>query len=169
MGQLPHGSARTTSAVRRSIQQSQESAQSLAKRYGVNVETVTKWRNRRTSTDAPMGPKPVSTVLTAEQDGGNRRGHFSPTNPTATRRLSLRFAGNAPKHLGPSRSSRVRPCTACSNATALVAYRPRPQRRRKRNLRTTPLATCTWTLPKCIPKKAASGWGGRVPVDTELR
>ena len=70
MGQLLHGSARTTPAVRRSIQQSQESAQGLAKRHGVHVKTVTKWRNRRTTTDAPMGPKPVSTVLTAEQEAG---------------------------------------------------------------------------------------------------
>ena len=70
MGQLLHGSARTTPAVRRSIQQSQESAQSLAQRHGVNVKTVTKWRNRSTTTDAPMGPKPVSTVLTAEQEAG---------------------------------------------------------------------------------------------------
>ena len=70
MGQLLHGSARTTPAVRRNIQQSKESAQSLAKRHGVNVKTVTKWRNRSTTTDAPMGPKPISTVLTAEQEAG---------------------------------------------------------------------------------------------------
>jgi len=70
MGQLLHGSARTTPAVRRSIQQSQESAQSLAQRHGVNVKTVTKWRNRRTTADAPMGPKPISTVLTAAQEAG---------------------------------------------------------------------------------------------------
>lgn len=70
MGQLLHGSARTTPAVRRSIQQSQESAQGLAKRHGVNVKTVTKWRKRSTTTDAAMGPKPVSTVLTAEQEAG---------------------------------------------------------------------------------------------------
>jgi len=70
MGQLLHGSARTTPAVRRSVQQSQESAQGLAKGHGVNVKTVTKWRNRSTTSDAPMGPKPVSTVLTAEQEAG---------------------------------------------------------------------------------------------------
>ncbi|AMJ67758.1 DDE-type integrase/transposase/recombinase [Hymenobacter sp. PAMC 26628] len=70
MGQVLHGSARTTPAVRRRIQQSPESAQSLAKRHGVNVKTVTKWRNRSTTTAAPTGPKPVSTVLTAEREAG---------------------------------------------------------------------------------------------------
>jgi len=36
MGQILHGSARTTEAVRRAIQNSQESLRALAKRYGVN-------------------------------------------------------------------------------------------------------------------------------------
>ena len=56
--------------VRRSIQQSPQSAQSLAQRHLVNVKTATKGRNRSTTTDAPMGPKPISTVLTAEQEAG---------------------------------------------------------------------------------------------------
>jgi len=36
MGQILHGSARTTEAVRRAIQYSQESLRVLAKRYGIN-------------------------------------------------------------------------------------------------------------------------------------
>jgi transposase-like protein len=63
-----HGSARTTQAVRRAIQHSQESVQSLAARYRINPKTVTKWRKRPTVHDARMGPEPVSTVLTAEQE-----------------------------------------------------------------------------------------------------
>ena len=40
----------------------------LAKRHGINPKTVAKWRKRPTTTDAPMGPKPVSTVLTAAEE-----------------------------------------------------------------------------------------------------
>jgi transposase-like protein len=69
MGQLLHGSARTTAAVRRAIQQSQESLAKLAKRYALNPKTVAKWRKRAQVHDAPMGPKqPRSTVLTLEEE-----------------------------------------------------------------------------------------------------
>ena len=67
MGQVLHGSARTTPAVRRLIQQSPESLQSLAARHGINPKTVAKWRSRTTTADAPMGPKAASTVLTAAE------------------------------------------------------------------------------------------------------
>ncbi len=46
MGQILHGSATTTKAVRRAIQNSQESLRALAKRYGVNPKTVEKWKKR---------------------------------------------------------------------------------------------------------------------------
>jgi transposase-like protein len=63
MGQLLHGSARTTAALRRAIQQSQESIAKLAKRYDLNPKTVAKWKKRSHVEDAPMGPKrPRSTV-----------------------------------------------------------------------------------------------------------
>lgn len=69
MGQILHGSARTTAAVRRAIQQSQESLNTLAQRYDLNPKTVAKWKKRMHVTDAPMGPKePHSTVLTIEQE-----------------------------------------------------------------------------------------------------
>ena len=68
MGQVLHGSARTTAAIRRAIQHSQESLQSLATRYSINPKTVAKWRKRLTVQDARMGPEPASTVLTAEQE-----------------------------------------------------------------------------------------------------
>ena len=64
MGQLLHGSARTTAAVRRALQQSPESIGRLAERYHVNPMTVAKWKKRTLVHDAPMGPKhPCSTVL----------------------------------------------------------------------------------------------------------
>ena len=68
MGQVLHGSARTTAAVRAAIQRSQESLQTLAVRHGIDPKTVAKWRKRSTATDAVMGPKPVSTVLTAAEE-----------------------------------------------------------------------------------------------------
>ena len=69
MGQVLHGSARTTAAVRRAIQHSQESLNRLSARYGINPKTVAKWRKRESTQDAPMGPsKPRSTVLTPEQE-----------------------------------------------------------------------------------------------------
>ena len=57
MGQVLHGSATTTEAVRRAIQHSQESLKILAVRYGINEKNVAKWRKRDFIHDAPMGPK----------------------------------------------------------------------------------------------------------------
>ncbi len=69
MGQLLHGSARTTAALRRAIQNSQESLTRMASRYDLNAKTIAKWRKRTTVDDAPMGPHhPHSTVLTTEQE-----------------------------------------------------------------------------------------------------
>ncbi len=70
MGQILHGSARTTEAVRRAIQHSQESLRVLAKRYGVNPKTVAKWKKREDTADLPRGPKPGRHgKLTPEEEG----------------------------------------------------------------------------------------------------
>ena len=69
MGQVLHGSATTTEAIRRAIQYSQESLMWLAKRYGINPKTVAKWRKRYSVVDIPTGPtSPKSTVLTIEEE-----------------------------------------------------------------------------------------------------
>jgi transposase InsO family protein len=69
MGQILHGGARTTEAVRRAIQHSQESLRALAKRYGVNQKTVAKWKKRSSVSDERTGPKdPRSTVLSVEEE-----------------------------------------------------------------------------------------------------
>src|SRR4249919_4082285 len=69
MGQVLHGSATTTEAVRRAIQHSQESLRALAKRYGVNAKTIAKWKSRSSVSDLPTGPKaPRSTVLTLDEE-----------------------------------------------------------------------------------------------------
>ncbi len=51
MGQVPHGSATTTEAVRRVTQHSQESLRTLARRYGISQKTVAKWKRRTSVTD----------------------------------------------------------------------------------------------------------------------
>jgi len=69
MGQVLHGSAKTTHAVRAAIQRSKTSIQALSERYGLNPKTVMKWKKRDFVHDAPMGPKaPRSTVLSPEEE-----------------------------------------------------------------------------------------------------
>jgi transposase InsO family protein len=69
MGQVLHGSATTTEAIRRAIQDSQKSLRALARRYGINQKTVAKWKKRSSVADLRTGPKePRSTVLSAEEE-----------------------------------------------------------------------------------------------------
>src|SRR5688500_1334867 len=69
MGQVLHGSATPTEAVRRASQATEESVRTPARRHGISRTTVQKWRKRRTTGDARMGPKEVrSTVLTLEEE-----------------------------------------------------------------------------------------------------
>jgi transposase-like protein len=69
MGQILHRCARTTEALRRAIQDSQESIAALADRYDLNPKTVHKWKRRTFTHDVAMGPKnPRSTVLTVEEE-----------------------------------------------------------------------------------------------------
>ena len=61
--------ARTTEAVRRAIQQSEQSMTALAERHGIDRKTVAKWKRRSFAHDAAMGPKrPRSTSLTPEEE-----------------------------------------------------------------------------------------------------
>jgi transposase-like protein len=69
MGQVLHGSATTTHAIRAAIQRSKATAKALAERHGINPKTVAKWKKRAFVHDAPMGPKaPRSTILTVEEE-----------------------------------------------------------------------------------------------------
>lgn len=69
MGQVLHGCASTTAAVRRAIQHSQASLRLLAQRYGINPKTVAKWRKRPSVANLPTGPKrPASTVLSIAEE-----------------------------------------------------------------------------------------------------
>jgi Integrase core domain len=69
MGQVLHGSARTTAAGRRTIPQRQESLNTRAERDDLNSKTVAKGKRREYVHEAPMGPKePRSTGLTKAQE-----------------------------------------------------------------------------------------------------
>ena len=69
MGQVLHGSATTTEAIRRAIQSSEASLRTLSARYGINQKTVAKWRKRTSVADLPTGPKDAkSTVLTLDEE-----------------------------------------------------------------------------------------------------
>jgi transposase-like protein len=64
MGQVRHGSATTTYAVRAAIQRSQASLATLSRELGTNPKTVAKWRKRAMVEDLKTGPKaPHSTTL----------------------------------------------------------------------------------------------------------
>ena len=69
IGQVRHGSATATHAVRAAIQRSQASVAELSRELGVNPKTVAKWRKRQTVEDQKTGPKePRSTVLSEEEE-----------------------------------------------------------------------------------------------------
>ena len=69
MGQILHGSATTTHAIRAAIQRSKAPLKELAARYGLNQKTVAKWRKRSFVHDARMGPtEPHSTVLSPDEE-----------------------------------------------------------------------------------------------------
>jgi hypothetical protein len=79
MGQVLHGSATTTEAVRRAIQHSQESIIALVEHYAINPKTVSKWKHRETISDRKTGPKEArSTVLTPEEEAVFALLRFSP-------------------------------------------------------------------------------------------
>jgi hypothetical protein len=69
MGQVRHGSATTTHAIRAAIQRSQASTAALSRDLGINPKTVAKWRKRETVVDLKTGPKePRSSVLSEAEE-----------------------------------------------------------------------------------------------------
>src|SRR5680860_1479113 len=69
MGQVLHGSATTTHAVRAAIQRSQASSAQLSQTFGINPKTVLKWKKRSCVEDHKTGPKePRSTVLSLQEE-----------------------------------------------------------------------------------------------------
>jgi transposase InsO family protein len=68
MGQVRHGSATTTHAIRAAIQRSQASTASLSRELGINPKTVAKWRKRETVEDRKTGPKELQSSVLSEAE-----------------------------------------------------------------------------------------------------
>jgi transposase-like protein len=60
MGQILHGSAATTHAVRAAIQRSKAPLKELAARHGLNPKTVAKWLKRASCTARSWTSSPRS-------------------------------------------------------------------------------------------------------------
>ena len=67
MGQVRHGSATTTHAVRAALQRSQASTAELSREIrGINPKTVAEWRKRRSVEDRKTGPKEPRSIVLSE-------------------------------------------------------------------------------------------------------
>src|SRR3954471_7825596 len=144
MGQVLHGSAKTTEAVRRAIQHSQESLRALSKRYGINPKTVAKWKKRSSTADLPTGPKePRSTVLYVEEKAVI----------VAFRRYTLLPLDDCLYALQPTipHLTRLRCIVACSVTASAACRMAMATSRRRTSSRATLSAISTLTLPRCAP------------------
>ena len=141
MGQILHGCARTTAAIRRSIQRSQESLQTLATRHHLNPKTVAKWGKRPTTVDAPMGPKSASTVLTAEEEAIAVAFRQHTLLPLDDCRYALQ---QTIPHLSRSALPRCFQRHGISRLPLTEVGQSRP----KRSSTITPLGSCTSILPR---------------------
>ena len=61
MGQILHGSAKTTHATGAAIQRSQASVKELSERYDLNPKTVMKWKEREKEAQAAQQPATPET------------------------------------------------------------------------------------------------------------
>ena len=144
-----HGSARTTPRIRAELQAAKEKTSILAARYGLSRTTVSKWRARTTTHDAPMGPSaPHSTVLTLVEEAmvvEFRRERCSHSTMCSAACVIV------------SRSSPAQVCIAAWNGTAfLVCLRARTRRQSEASSPKQPSATFTSTSARCGLPKASS-------------
>ena len=143
--QRPHDAENSS----RAFQRSQEKTSTLAQRYGLSRTTVTKWRSRITTTDAPMGPaKPRSTVLSPAEEAvivEFRRRTLLPLDDVMGCLLE-----SIPKL---SRSSLHR-CLRRHGTHGCQRARLQPVA--EASLHRPKLVTCTLTLPSCSWPRANS-------------
>ncbi len=148
MGQVLHGGATTTAAVRRAIQHSQESLRGLAKRYGINPKTVAKWRSAASSRICRPGRS--GPVHRAVRRGRGRRGRLSSAYPAAAGRLPVCPAGHHPA------SDAVVAAPLSATARHLPAARVESATPASASSRPTRSATSTSTSPRSRPHRAGS-------------
>ena len=149
MGQVLHGCATTTEAIRRAIQHSQESLRSPSKRYGINPKTVAKWTKRGSVADLKTGPKQArSTVLSIEDEA----------IVVAFRKHTLLPLDDCLYALQATIPHRpVRPCTAVSSAMASRGCRTsKTAKPGSASSRPILSATSTSISPKFAPRKGGS-------------
>ena len=147
MGQVLHGSATTTEAVRRAIQNSQASLRALAERHGINPKTVAKWKKRDTTADRPTGPRAShSTVLSVSEEAivvAFRKHTLLPLDDC------LYALQPTIPHLTRSSLHRCLQRHGISRLPEMTGDKPT-----RRSSRATRSVTSTSTSPRCTPKKA---------------
>jgi transposase len=67
MGEILHGSAKTTPKIRKEIFESKESVAKLAKKYNLNPKTILKWKHRANFSDRRSGPSKPKSVLSEKE------------------------------------------------------------------------------------------------------
>ena len=148
MGQVLHGSASTTQAIRRAIQHSQESIRALARRHGINPKTVVKWRRRTSTSDAPMGPKtPRSTVLSQAEEAiivAFRKHTLLPLDDC------LYALQSSIPHLTRSALHRCLQRHGISRLPEIEGEKPS-----KKKFKTYPIGFVLSTSPRCVRRKAS--------------
>ena len=158
MGQVLHGSATTTTAIRRAIQHSQESLRTLARRHGINPKTVAKWKKRGSVTDLPTGPRhPKSTVLSIEQEAivvAFRRHTLLPLDDCL-----YALQATIP-HLTRSSLHRCLQRHGISRLPQVDGDTPN-----KRKFKSYPIGYFQSTSPRCAPRRASStsSWRSTAP------
>jgi transposase-like protein len=90
MGQIRHGSATTTHAVRAAIQRSQASIAALSEAFGINPKTVAKWRTRKTVEDQKTGPKAPRSTVSHPMNTSAKYGLQSQKNSSSTQAIKSR-------------------------------------------------------------------------------
>ena len=71
MGQILHGCATTTEAVRRAIQHSQESLRASRQAIRINQKTAAKWKARQNVVDRPTGQEARGLNVRAHVHGAS--------------------------------------------------------------------------------------------------
>jgi len=67
MGEILHGSAKTTPKIRKEISESTESIIKLSKKYNLNPKTIQKWKHRANFSDRSSGPSKPRSVLSENE------------------------------------------------------------------------------------------------------
>jgi hypothetical protein len=149
MGQVLHGSAKTTHAIRAAIQRSKAPLKDLAARYGLNQKTVAKWRSAPSSMMFRLVPKPLVRLSCRQR----KRRSLSPSASTRFCHWMTAFTPCRQRFL----ALLGRLCIDASNATASAGCRRsqarRPPRSRSNRIQ---LATSTSTSPRSAQRRARS-------------